>query len=121
MTYICHRYKQLGYGSFEHTSEIHLVWDRSPIHRGPEVNALLAAHPRLKIIVLPAYAPELNPVEFIWSYLKYSRLANLALPDLKALQKYLNKELRLLHHNQVMPKQLCKGTGLTGLDRMLLC
>lgn len=101
--------------------KIHLVWDRSPIHRGPEVNTLLATHPRLKIIELPAYAPELNPVEFIWSYLKYSRLANLALPNLNSLQKYLNKELRLLHQNQVMLKQLCKGTELTGLDRMLLC
>jgi putative transposase len=97
------------------------VWDRSPIHRGPEVNALLAAHPRLKIIELPAYAPELNPVEFIWSYLKYSRLANLALTDLKALQKYLEKELRLLHHNQAMLKQLSLGAELTGLDRILLC
>jgi transposase len=31
---------------------------------------------------LPAYAPELNPVEGLWSSLKAVELANLALPTL---------------------------------------
>jgi hypothetical protein len=101
--------------------KILLLWDRSPIHRGPKVKALLAAHPRLRIEELPAYAPELNPVEFIWSYLKYAKLANLNMADLEALLECLEKEIGLLHQDKAMLKQLCQGAKLKGLKRLLLC
>jgi hypothetical protein len=45
-------------------------------HKGPLIRELLARYPRLQLEPMPAYAPQLNPVEFIWSYLKYGRLAN---------------------------------------------
>lgn len=97
-----------------------LVWDRSPIHRGPEVTALLAAHPRLKVEELPAYAPELNPVELIWSYLKFGKLSNLFAQDLIELEQVLQRELKKLERNQKLLKKLSLGAELTGLDRMLL-
>jgi transposase len=62
-----------------------VVWDRGPIHRGDPIRRVLAAYPRLTLERLPAYAPELNPVEQLWSYVKYGRLANLAAPDADAL------------------------------------
>ena len=40
----------------------------------------LTAHPRCHTVWLPPYAPDLNPVELLWSYLKYGRLANFT-PD----------------------------------------
>ena len=43
-----------------------LLWDRAPWHRGPEIEAILAAHPRLEIMYLPAGAPDLNPQEHVW-------------------------------------------------------
>ena len=101
--------------------KILLLWDRSPIHRGTEVRALLTAHPRLIIEELPAYAPELNPVEFIWSYLKYGKLSNLSVHGVEELAKVLHRELRLLKKDQKLLKQLSLGADLTGLDRMLLC
>jgi transposase len=97
-----------------------LMWDRSPIHRGPEVNALLVAHPRLKIKELPAYAPELNPVEVIWSYLKFGKLSNLTAQDVGELEEILNHELKKLERNQKLLKKLSLGSELTGLDRLLL-
>ena len=53
-----------------------LVWDRLNVHRAGSVKALLRRHPRLQTELLPAYAPELNPVEGVWSYLKLNPLAN---------------------------------------------
>ena len=100
--------------------QILLVWDRSPIHRGPEVTALLAAHPRLKVKELPAYAPELNPVELVWSYLKFGKLSNLFAQDLIELEQVIQRELKKLERNQKLLKQLSLGAELTGLDRMLL-
>jgi transposase len=62
-----------------------LVWDRLNVHRAALVKALLRRHPRLLTELLPPYAPELNPVEGVWSYLKINPLANHAAagaPDL---------------------------------------
>ena len=43
-----------------------VVWDGLPAHRGRTVKEFLAAHHgRLAVEQLPAYAPELNPVEYI--------------------------------------------------------
>lgn len=43
-----------------------LLWDRAPWHRGPRIEAVLEAHPRLEIMYLPAGAPDLNPQEQVW-------------------------------------------------------
>jgi transposase len=52
------------------------VWDRGSNHKGEPIRNLLRRFPRLSIEWLPAYAPELNPVELVWAYLKYGRMAN---------------------------------------------
>jgi putative transposase len=43
-----------------------LLWDRAPWHRGPEIEAVLEANPRLEVMYLPAGAPDLNPQEQVW-------------------------------------------------------
>ena len=53
-----------------------VVWDGGSNHKGPLIRAVCQDFPRLHLERLPAYAPDLNPVEFIWSYLKYGRMAN---------------------------------------------
>ena len=54
-----------------------LVWDGLNTHTSRAMRELIAARPWLTVFQLPAYAPELNPVEPVWSNLKRS-LANLA-------------------------------------------
>lgn len=53
-----------------------VVWDRGGNHKGPEVRKLLRRTRRLTLEMLPAWAPDLNPVEAVWSWLKYGELAN---------------------------------------------
>ena len=43
-----------------------LLWDRAPWHKGPAIRQLLAANPRLEIMLLPVAAPDLNPQEQVW-------------------------------------------------------
>ena len=54
-----------------------VIWDGLPIHRRAEVKAFLAdqAGRRIHLEVLPPYAPDLNPVEWLWKHLKKVELA----------------------------------------------
>lgn len=49
--------------------------DNSTTHQGEPLQKLLGQHPRLRIEHFPAYAPELNPDEGVWSFAK-RELAN---------------------------------------------
>jgi hypothetical protein len=40
-----------------------LVWDRLNGHRSTAMRAMIATRPWLRVFLLPAYAPELNPAE----------------------------------------------------------
>ena len=50
--------------------------DRLPAHRSAVSQLQKRAANWLQVEWLPGYAPDLNPVEALWSYSKYSRLAN---------------------------------------------
>lgn len=54
-----------------------ILWDGAAIHRSAAVRAYLESL-RGQIVAerLPAYAPELNPAEYIWGHLKQHELAN---------------------------------------------
>jgi transposase len=63
-----------------------LIWDRHRPHRAACVTTWLAQRPHIIVEWLPAYAPELNPVEAVWSHTKYGDLANFAPEDLEHLE-----------------------------------
>ena len=73
-----------------------LVSDNRPTHVGRAMRQLIAARSWLTVYQLPAYAPELNPVEAVWSNLKRS-LANLTKQgnQLTALVKTRLKPMQL--------------------------
>ncbi len=68
-----------------------VIWDGGPIHRGQPVRDLLAAvgPERLRVERLPAYAPDLNPDEGIWNYLKRVELRNTCCASLRHLREAL--------------------------------
>jgi transposase len=63
-----------------------LIWDRHRPHRAARVATWLHTHRRIVVEWLPAYAPDLNPVEPVWSHTKYGDLANFAPDDLATLE-----------------------------------
>lgn len=74
-----------------------LVWDRLPAHRSWMVQQVLRQQRRwLRVEWLPAYAPELNPVEQLWTYLKYGRLANFAPETIEQIRDEVRHEVRRL-------------------------
>lgn len=64
-----------------------LVWDRLNAHRGAQVKLWRTAYPRLSVEWFPPYAPELNPMEYVWGHLKHHRLANHGLLELDEIHE----------------------------------
>jgi len=73
-----------------------LLWDRLNAHRARLTTQFLAAHPYPLPCFFPPYAPELNPVEYAWGYLKMNPLANLACFDTLALSQTARQQARTL-------------------------
>lgn len=77
------------------------VWDGSTMHQGDPIAELLERlGPRLSLERLPPYAPELSPVEPLWSWLKYSRLSNFAPQDTDQLNEAVIAELSAIRGDQ---------------------
>ncbi|MBI3977003.1 MAG: IS630 family transposase [Chloroflexi bacterium] len=77
-----------------------VIWDGSPIHRSHVVKAFLASAEgqRIQLEPLPGYAPELNPDEGIWRYLKHVELRNVCCPSLSALRDVVRLAVKRLRH-----------------------
>jgi transposase len=58
-----------------------LVWDGAGYHRSKQ----LVVPDNITLVSLPAYSPELNPIENLWHYLKSHHWSNRAYADYDAL------------------------------------
>jgi transposase len=74
---------------------VHIVWDRLAQHRSHLVRDFIAAQGgRAAVERLPAYAPELNPAEYIWGCLKDHEIPNLCPTNLWDLTDQPRRALR---------------------------
>ena len=72
-----------------------IVWDRLAAHRSGLVRDYLGSlQGHIHVEYLPAYAPELNPVEYIWAYWKQHELPNVCPKDYWQLGEVARKTLR---------------------------
>ncbi|MFD3485313.1 transposase [Streptomyces sp. NPDC058665] len=62
---------------------------------------------------LPAYAPELNPVELLWSSLRKRELANLAGDHLADVADATQQGIHRINTNPQLPWSFLAHTGLT--------
>ena len=96
-----------------------VVWDNGPMHKGDSIRQLLADCTQLSIEYLPPYAPELNPVEQLWSHLKYNRLANFTPPNVRALDQTITQVLMETTEDNHRLKSFYQATPLTQGERTL--
>jgi transposase len=68
-----------------------IIWDGATIHRSKAIKAFLSqeAHGRIWLERLPGYAPDLNPDEGIWHYLKQVELKNVCCQNMPHLKQEL--------------------------------
>ena len=78
-----------------------VVWDGGTMHQGDPIEELVEeSGGRLELERLPANAPELMPVEFLWRCLKHGRLCNFTPADVSELHDAALRELRDIAQDQ---------------------
>ena len=89
-----------------------VVWDGGSNHQGPVIREFLKRNKRLRLERLPPYAPDLNPVEAVWSWLKWGRLANVVPDDLHELDDRVVEYLVELKHDPELLRALWERSDL---------
>jgi len=89
-----------------------LLWDRLNAHRARLTRDFLQDRYRIHPVFFPAYAPELNPVEYAWNWLKHNPLANLARCDLDSLAADARRSARGLQHRPVLLRSFLQHSPL---------
>lgn len=78
----------LGHLQRHISGKLTVIWDGLPVHRSRRVREFVdEQRGRIRLERLPAYAPELNPVEYIWGYCKQHELPNLCPKDFAQLSQ----------------------------------
>ena len=90
-----------------------LLWDRLPAHRSRLTQNALHQHRRLlRVEWLPAYAPELNPIEPLWAYFDTTVLANTPQDNLQDLRRRVRGGLTHVQRHPNVGRGFLKYTKL---------
>jgi transposase len=76
-----------------------IIWDRARAHCSRLVRDYVdSTNGHINVELLPAYAPEINPVEFLWAWLKRHALANFCPDTLTDLRHNARSKLKSAQH-----------------------
>ena len=91
-----------------------LLWDGLPAHRSTAMRAWLNRQRSWLVVErLPAYAPELNPTEGLWSCLKAVELANLTGPTLAEVIDQAHRGIQRVRCTPQLAYSFLRRTGLS--------
>jgi transposase len=91
-----------------------LLWDGLPAHRSLAMAAWLRCQRSWLVVErLPGYAPELNPVEALWSSLKGVELANLAGGTLEEVTAAAERGVQRIRHTHHLAYSFLRHSGLS--------
>jgi putative transposase len=96
------------------------IWDGGSMHKGGPIRELVEqSGGRLDIESMPSHAPELMPVEQLWTWLKYDRLCNFAPENARQLNEVVIGELEAIRDDQARLQNFFHASELP-LPRALL-
>jgi transposase len=90
-----------------------IVLDGLRAHKSKLVREYLdSTNGHIQIAFLPPYAPDLNPVEYLWAWLKRHALANFCPNDLGELQTTARNKLKSAQHRPSISRACWKQAEL---------
>jgi DDE superfamily endonuclease len=90
-----------------------ICWDRWQVHRSAAKRLAASRLKNIDFEWLPAYAPELNPVEPRWSHAKFGKLANFVPDDTPELKRTVRCTLKNQARNYGIKQSFFKAARLT--------
>lgn len=80
-----------------------IIWDGLTAHRSRIVRQYVEAQQgAIQIERLPAYAPELNPVEYVWGHLKNHEMAHLCAESFGQLSAFARSRLKSMQRRSTL-------------------
>ena len=89
-----------------------IIWDGLRAHRSRVVREYVEADRRMQLEFLPAYAPELNPVEYVWGHLKTHEIANLCASHISQVRDFARRRLRSMQRRSTLVSAFWKQAEL---------
>lgn len=90
-----------------------VIWDGLRQHRSRMVREFVEEQGgRLALEYLPAYAPELNPVEYLWGYWKKHELPNFCARDFVHLSEVARLALRRMRRRPRLVRSFWRQASL---------
>jgi transposase len=89
-----------------------VVWDRWQVHRSAAKQIAASGAKNIEFEWLPAYAPELNPVEPRWSHTKFSQLANYVPDDTPQLKRSVRSALKKQARQHALKRSFFRSARL---------
>jgi hypothetical protein len=86
-----------------------LLIDNAPWHRGKPIDEALAANPHLRFERLPAYSPQLNPIERFWKKLRRRATHNRLFDTLADLRTSIRASLSYFQTVRAKVMSLIEG------------
>lgn len=94
--------------------QVILIWDGLPSHRSKEMVEFLSSQSHwLEVVRLPGYAPEMNPVEALWAYLKNGELANLTCRTIEEVEISAEDGIDIVQRDPQLALSFLRRTGLS--------
>lgn len=86
-----------------HRGHIHLILDSLPLHKSKSVEQFAELNRKhLTLHFLPTYAPELNPDELVWHYMKTNGTVKRPLARKESLKQRVISDLKALKRNTAL-------------------
>lgn len=98
-----------------------VIWDGAPIHRAGAVKNYLASAEgkRITLLGLPPYAPECNPIEWLWAWVKTSFFANLCAKTLDELEAAWQRALEVARSRPELIRSCFTASALKNVLELL--
>jgi transposase len=99
------------------SGKIFLVVDGHPAHKANAVKSYIQSlKGRLELHFLPPYAPDLNPDEFVWSYMKNNGVSKKPLKKNESLQSRIDQDLNGIKGNRKLVQSFFKAKSVAYLN-----
>lgn len=111
----------LGHLAKRISGKLLVIWDGAPIHRAQAVKDYLASEEgrRIRLLSLPPYAPECNPIEWLWAWVKTSFFANLCAKSLDELRAAWQRALKTARSRPELIRSFFTASAVKELVELL--